>query len=455
MSTVALNVRLAKEIRKTVETSSTSLYNRLINKEEKIAVFGLGYVGLPLALHMAAKYQVVGFDINAKKVRSLNNGFDPCEEVTPEEFYNKDIIFYSNNESITDAKVFIVAVPTPVDSKCVPNLNALKSATKMVAAHLTPGAIVVFESTVYPGCTEEECVPILEQHSGLEYNKDFFVGYSPERINPGDEKNTFATIKKIVSASTANALEEVANIYGEVVTAGIHKAPSIKVAEAAKVVENTQRDVNIALMNELSYIFEKMDVSIHEVLEAAGTKWNFLNFFPGLVGGHCIGVDPYYMIHKAVEVGVSPRLITSSRKVNEQMSFFLANKMMNEFRSLNKSNQEIDILVKGITFKENVKDVRNSKVVDLIEKLIFLGYNVIIEDPYAEKEDVKEEYSLNLSKEYEINQQFDSVVFAVNHKEYHKMTSYQLDNLMKEDGFVLDIRGTFQDLVQNHRYITI
>jgi UDP-N-acetyl-D-galactosamine dehydrogenase len=459
MSSVTLNVQLTKALKnnatKRVQTEK-SFFERLLNKEEQIAVVGLGYVGLPLALHMAERFSVLGFDVNQSKIEALNTGYDPCEEVLPSDFLNKDIQFYGTGAVLEDAKMFIVAVPTPVDEKSAPDLRALKAATKTVAAHLSIGSIVVFESTVYPGCTEEVCVPILEEYSCLKYNEDFFVGYSPERINPGDEKNTFATIKKIVSASTPEALEEVANIYGSVVTAGIHKAPTMKVAEAAKVVENTQRDVNIALMNELSYIFDKIDVNIHEVLEAAGTKWNFLNFFPGLVGGHCIGIDPYYMMHKALEVGIQPRLIENSRKVNENMSFFLASKMMRAFAQFNKFNKDINILIKGITFKENVKDVRNSKVVDLIKKLQFLGYNVTIEDPYAEAHDVMEEYMLHLTDEREIkNERFDAVVFAVNHKDYHEMKAETLENLLTQDGFVLDIRGTFEHLVKNHQYITI
>jgi len=457
MSSATLNFQMTQNLRKKAKSAKVkkSLFEKLMNKEEQIAVIGLGYVGLPLALHMAEKFSVVGFDVNQSKIQALNKGYDPCEEVLPADFLNKDIEFHGKEGGLAGAKLFIVAVPTPVDNKSNPDLKALRAATKTVAAHLTPGSIVVFESTVYPGCTEEVCVPILESYSCLRYNEDFSVGYSPERINPGDEKNTFATIKKIVSASTPKALDELANIYGSVVTAGIYKAASIKVAEAAKVVENTQRDVNIALMNELSYIFEKIDISIHEVLEAAGTKWNFLNFFPGLVGGHCIGIDPYYMIHKALEVGVQPRLIDSSRKVNEQMSFFLASKMMKAFAHLNKFNKSINILIKGVTFKENVKDVRNSKVVDLINKLQFLGYNVVIEDPYAEEEDVMEEYGLFLEKEHSINKKFDAVVFAVNHKDYHEMNANQLENLLTKDGFVLDIRGTFSHLVKNHKYLTI
>ena len=455
MSTVSLNVQFTNTLKRTQYNTNRSLASKLLNKEEQVAVVGLGYVGLPLALSMSEKFSVVGFDINESKVFSLNQGHDPCDEVKDEEFEGKDISFYANGQALEGAKFFIVAVPTPVDENRIPNLNALRGATRMVANHISKGAIIVFESTVYPGCTEEVCVPILEEVSGLTYNKDFFVGYSPERINPGDTKNTFKTITKIVSGSTANALEEIAKVYDAVVTAGIHKAPSIKVAEAAKVVENTQRDVNIALMNELSYIFDKVGISIHDVLAAAGTKWNFLNFFPGMVGGHCIGVDPYYLIHKAKELGAETNLIESSRKVNENMSMFLAEKMVKAFVPMNKFNTEINILVKGITFKENVKDVRNSKIADLITLLKKIGYNVVIEDPYAEAEDVRHEYGLELAFEPQLQQQFDAVVFAVNHDDYHDLNENQVDAMLTKEGFILDIRGVFQYLAGSHKYMTI
>jgi len=430
-----------------------SLLKFLVSKEAQIAVIGLGYVGLPLALHMASKFSVIGFDVNQQKVKSLKKGIDPCEEVAKEDFHKKDIHFHDNHKVLKKANVFIVAVPTPVDANKEPNLNPIKNATISVAKALKAGDIVIFESTVYPGCTEEVCVPILEAYSGLTFNEDFTVGYSPERINPGDSKNTFATIKKIVSGSTSEALEVIAGIYENVVTAGIHRAPSIKVAEAAKVVENTQRDINIALMNELTYIFEKSGISINDVLAAAGTKWNFLNFFPGLVGGHCIGVDPYYLIHKAKQLGVASPLIQSSRNTNEKMVTHLMKKVIHQLAKVKKSNEEINVLIKGITFKENVKDVRNSKVADLIKKLQFLGYNIIIEDPYAEKTAVKNIYQLTLTDKVKADKlKYDAIVMAVNHTAYHQQ---EIEHLLTEEGFVLDIRGTFKSKVTAHSYLTI
>lgn len=431
----------------------TNLFQDLLDKKESIAVVGLGYVGLPLALHMAAKYNVVGFDISTSKIENLKNHIDPCEEVASQDFLEKDIQFSATIETIYNSKFFIVAVPTPIDDQKNPNLSPLISATKTVAKSLKEGDIVVFESTVYPGCTEEVCVPILESLSGLTYNKDFFVGYSPERINPGDTVNTFATIKKIVSASHPKALDVVAKVYNEVVTAGIHKATNIKVAEAAKVVENTQRDINIALMNELTFIFDKIGISINDVLEAAGTKWNFLKFFPGLVGGHCIGVDPYYLIHKAKELNEGASLIRAGRNVNEKMPYHLGMKIIKEACKFKKENKDISILIKGITFKENVKDIRNSKVINLIKLLQNFNYDITLEDPYAEAEDVQKHYEMTLSGKEHTSKKYDVVVMAVNHDTYHNDDT--IEGLLQENGFVFDVRGTFKHLFNSHKYLSI
>lgn len=435
--------------------TAPSLFQDLIEKRESIAVIGLGYVGLPLALEIASKFRVNGFDINTSKIQQLKQKIDPCNELSSIAFENKDIIFTYNQEDLVKAKFYIVAVPTPVNNEKKPDLTILKAATKTVAQNLKKGDVVVFESTVYPGCTEEVCVPILEAYSSLQYNQDFFVGYSPERINPGDTQHTFSTITKIVSGSNDETLDTIAKVYNEVVKAGIHKAPSIKVAEAAKVVENTQRDVNIALMNELKYIFDKIGISTQDVLKAAGTKWNFLNFFPGLVGGHCIGVDPYYLIHKATELNIETPLIKSSRLQNENLAEYLARKIAVELFYNNKENTQTHILIRGITFKENVKDIRNSKVANLIYHLKNYGYQITIEDPYAEADEVFHEYGYTLTPESEITQTFDFVVMAVNHEHYHTFDQHYMESQLTSNGIVLDIRGTFDYKFKKHRYITL
>ncbi len=456
----ALNLKTTLEINKSenilkVRYKKSNLFQQLIDKKESIAVIGLGYVGLPLALEVASKFKVTGYDIKASKIDALKLNIDPCNELESKHFKNKDIYFTNDTNDISNAKLYIVAVPTPVNSEKKPNLNALKAATKLVAQNLKKEDIVVFESTVYPGCTEEVCVPILEAYSSLKFNQDFFVGYSPERINPGDTKHTFSTITKIVSGSNQPTLETVANVYNEVVKAGIHKAASIKVAEAAKIVENTQRDVNIALMNELKYIFDKMNISTQDVLKAAGTKWNFLNFFPGLVGGHCIGVDPYYLIHKAAELNVEAPLIKSSRLQNENLAEYLARKIAVELFYNNKENAQINLLIRGITFKENVRDVRNSKVANLITHLKSYGYQVTIEDPYADNDEVNAEYGFSLTPEKELNKSFDAIIMAVNHEKYHTYGQDYMQSFLNQNGFVLDIRGTFDYQFKNHKYITL
>ncbi|PCE62566.1 nucleotide sugar dehydrogenase [Sediminicola luteus] len=429
------------------------LYTDLLKKKAAIAVVGLGYVGLPVALHMASKFKVVGYDINAEKVGYLKVEHDPSGEIASTEFKGKDIKFSAETKVLTQAKFYIVAVPTPIDRSNHPNLNPLVSATKSVAQVLKKGDIVVFESTVYPGCTEEVCVPILESISGLRYNEGFFVGYSPERINPGDTVHTFDSITKIVSGSTPKALDTIAQVYAEVVTAGVHKAPALNVAEAAKVVENIQRDVNIALMNELTYLFDGMDVAIKDVLEAAGTKWNFLNFFPGLVGGHCIGVDPYYLIHKAKEMHLSPSLLQTCRDTNERMTTFLAMKLLKASCAFGCQPEALQVLVKGITFKENVKDVRNSKVVNLIKNLQSFGFNITVEDPLAEVDEVDRMYDIALSKTSHRSKIYDIVVMAVDHKAYHEDLSWK--EQLSSDGLIFDIRGTFKKYADQYTYISL
>lgn len=430
----------------------SELLKDLLNKDAEMAVVGLGYVGLPLAVHMASTFKVTGFDINSEKVMELALHRDPCEELATSDFENKDITFSFNESNLADAKMYIVAVPTPIDSNKTPDLTPLKKATATVARHLKKGDCVVFESTVYPGCTEEICVPILQRISRLKFNEDFTVGYSPERINPGDKKHTFTQITKVVSGSTDEALELIAGVYDQVVEAGVHKAASLKVAEASKIVENIQRDVNIGLMNELNMIFSTMDVPMKDVLKAAGTKWNFQNYFPGLVGGHCIGVDPYYLIDRAHQFNCKPAMLEQARKTNEGMIEYIAKKIVRHLglsKPLNKSR----ILIKGITFKEDVNDIRNSKIAEVAQLLQSKGCKVVVEDPYAKAHEVKREYKLDLYPAKQIEGSFDVVVMAVNHSEYQDLKP--TDIRLNAGGFVLDVRGTFQHLAEGNRYETL
>jgi len=345
------------------------LLTQLQQKQEKLAVIGLGYVGLPIALAFAKKLSVIGFDINAERIALMQQGIDPSKELVKADFEGADIVFTNSLEVLKEAKFFIVAVPTPVDEHNVPNLQPVIKASQTIGKVIKKGDYVVFESTVYPGCTEEDCLPIIEKISGLQVGADFKLGYSPERINPGDKVHTLETIVKVVSGCDTESLETIAAVYSMVVKAGVHKATSIKVAEACKIIENTQRDINIALMNELSIIFDKMNINTYEVLEAAGTKWNFLNFFPGLVGGHCIGVDPYYLTYKAAELGYTSRIITAGRFINDTMGAYVAKKIL-QYIIQNVANVKASkVLVLGATFKENVSDIRNSKVVDIVKAL--------------------------------------------------------------------------------------
>ena len=418
------------------------MFKEIQNKEKKIAVIGLGYVGLPLALEFAKKFSVIGFDINQERVEMMKNGQDPSEELEAEAFENKDIIYTADPEVLKEAHFFIVAVPTPVDEHKVPNLRPVLGASHTVGKALKKGDYVIFESTVYPGCTEEDCVPILEQESGLKFNRDFKVGYSPERINPGDKEHTVANILKIVSGSDEESLKEISAVYGSIITAGIYEAPTMKVAEAAKVIENTQRDLNISFMNELAVIFDKMDIDTKEVLKAAGTKWNFINLSPGLVGGHCISVDPYYLLHKAKQIGYDPQVILSGRRINDSMPAFIAKRLVQTLIAKDKTLSKCKVLVQGVTFKENVADIRNSKVADLIKELMGYSVNVHIADPHASPNEVAHEYNLTLVDK--ISDDYDAIMVAVNHKEYVNQDADFFKSISKDEPIVFDIKGIYE-----------
>ena len=414
----------------------------LLKKKHEIAVIGLGYVGLPLALSLAKKFKVIGFDLSVGRIEMMKNKIDPSEEVEPEAFENKDILFTADQKDLASAKFFIVAVPTPVDDSKVPDLSYLESASEIVGKVLKKGDLVVYESTVYPGCTEEDCLPVLEKVSGLKFNKDFKLGYSPERINPGDKVRTLEKILKIVSGSDEEALDLVAGVYGSIIEAGIHRAPSIKVAEAAKVIENTQRDLNISLMNELSIIFDRLGIDTQEVLEAAGTKWNFLKFSPGLVGGHCISVDPYYLLHKSKQVGYDPQVILSGRRVNDGMPVHIARKLTQLLIQRSKNPSKSKVLVMGITFKENVADIRNSKVAELVKELMQYSINVHLVDPYASPNEVAKEYQLSMIDK--LGSDYDAIIVAVAHKEYARLDEVYFRSISSTDPILMDIKGLYQ-----------
>ncbi len=426
------------------------MYNKIISKEAKISVIGLGYVGLPIALEFAKQVPVIGFDIKEDRVEMMKNNIDPSKELSSSDFDNTDIIFTANPDDLKQAQFHIVAVPTPINEHRQPDLTPLLSACRTVGKVLKKGDYVVFESTVYPGCTEEDCVPILEKESGLAYIKDFKVGFSPERINPGDKVHTLTSIKKVTSGCDAESAQEISKVYEMVIKAGVYQASSIKVAEAAKIIENTQRDVNIALMNELSIIFNKLNINTYEVLEAAGTKWNFLNFYPGLVGGHCIGVDPYYLVHKAKQLGYHPQIINSGRFVNDSMGGSVAKQTVKRLLAKDKHLTESKVLVMGITFKENVSDIRNSKVVVVIRELQSYRVNVDVIDPYASKEQVKEEYNIELS--VDVSDDYDAVIVAVIHEEYSKLKEDYFKTVLKDDGVFVDLKGIFKNKIKGFTY---
>lgn len=412
--------------------------------ELKIAVIGLGYVGLPLAVEFGKKVPVVGFDIHQKRIDELKNGQDHTLEVSPEELAKSAHLTYSANlEELKDCNFFIVTVPTPIDHVNRPDLTPLQKASETIGKVLKKNDIVVYESTVYPGATEEICVPVLEKVSGLKFNQDFFVGYSPERINPGDKVNTLTKIKKITSGSTAEIANIVDAVYASIITAGTYKATSIKVAEAAKVIENTQRDLNIALVNELSVIFERIGIDTVDVLEAAGSKWNFLPFRPGLVGGHCIGVDPYYLTHKAEEVGYNPQVILAGRRINDNMAQYVAQSTIKHMvkNGIDVTTATVGIL--GVTFKENCPDIRNSKIADVIQEFKQWGVRVVVCDPWADAKEVKDEYGIELglvNADYPV----DSVVVAVGHNEFRHLSAQELRGYVRGEKPVLaDVKSLF------------
>jgi len=426
------------------------VYQDLINKKSKLSLIGLGYVGLPIALEFAKNIPVIGFDISDERIEMMKNKIDPSDELEPEAFEGCDITFTSNPEDLKEASFHIVAVPTPIDNHNMPDLTPLLAATRTVGKILKKGDYVVYESTVYPGATEEDCVPILEELSGLKFIEDFKVGYSPERINPGDKVNTIVTIKKIVSGCDDISLDNIAKTYELVVKAGVHRAPAIKVAEAAKVIENTQRDVNIALMNELSIIFNRMGINTYDVLEAAGTKWNFLKFFPGLVGGHCIGVDPYYLAFKAREYRYHPQIINSGRFVNDSMGFYVAKQLVKKLIDKGKAVLEAKVLIMGVTFKENVSDLRNSKVADVVSELKTYGIHVDVVDPYASSKEVKHEYGFELTENP--SKDYDAVIVAVSHDEYAKLSEDYFKSISTKDGILVDIKGLFRNKIKELTY---
>jgi UDP-N-acetyl-D-galactosamine dehydrogenase len=431
--------------------SRKKMFANLQLQNNKLAVVGLGYVGLPIALAFAKKIKVIGFDINAARIAQMQNHQDPSRELSASAFEGCQIEFTDQITTLSQASFFIVAVPTPIDAMNLPDLKPLLSATRTVGQALKKGDYVVFESTVYPGCTEEDCIPLLEAVSGLKFNEDFKVGYSPERINPGDKQHTLQNVIKIVSGSCAVSLEEIAKVYELVIDAGVHRAPSIKVAEAAKIVENTQRDVNISLVNELSIIFNKMGINTYDVLEAAGTKWNFLKFYPGLVGGHCIGVDPYYLVHKAMQVGYHSKVINSGRYVNDSMGFYIGKQTAKKIIAQGKMIQEARVLVMGCTFKENVSDIRNSKVIDVVRELASFQISVDIIDPFADAAELMHEYGIGLSAAAQ--GPYDAIVVAVNHEQYTQLTEADFKALLKDNqGLLVDIKGIFRDQIKDLAY---
>lgn len=426
------------------------MYQELLDKKAKLAVIGLGYVGLPIALEFAKKISVIGFDIHEGRIEMMKKGIDPSKELAKEEFSGCDIHFTSKIEELKEANFFIVAVPTPVDQHNVPDLRPVKKASETIGKILKKGDYVVFESTVYPGCTEEDCLPIIEKISGLKNISDYKLGYSPERINPGDKTHTLSKIVKVVSGCDAESLEQIAKVYEIVVKAGVHKVSSIKVAEAAKIIENTQRDLNIALMNELSIIFEKIGINTYEVLEAAGTKWNFLKFYPGLVGGHCIGVDPYYLTYKSSELGFNSKVILAGRNINDGMALYVARRVVRHITKTSTDLKSARVLVMGATFKENVSDIRNSKVADVVKELQSFSLNVDVHDPYASSEDLMQEYGFGLT---EINgTDYDAVIMAVSHLPYADLDGKYFDSITKPHAVIYDLKGTLRNKIENRIY---
>lgn len=426
------------------------MYKELTDRKAKLAVVGLGYVGLPIALEFARKISVIGFDINEKRIEMMKRGVDPSNELDKKDFEGCDITFTSSLDVLKEARFFIVAVPTPVDEHNVPDLLPVKKASETIGKVIKKGDYVVFESTVYPGCTEEDCLPVIEKLSGLKGITDFKLGYSPERINPGDKTHTLARIIKVVAGCDAVSLDEIAKVYELVVEAGVHRVSSIKVAEAAKIIENTQRDLNIALMNELSIIFDMMGINTFEVLEAAGTKWNFLKFNPGLVGGHCIGVDPYYLTYKASELGYDAEVILAGRNINDNMAKYVARKVVQHIIKNSGDVKSSKVLVKGATFKENVSDIRNSKVADVVKALQSFYINVDVEDPHADSEQLKHEYGFGLATE--TGNDYDAVIITVPHKDYLELDEDYFSGITKPHGLVADLKGIYRNKITKRNY---
>ncbi len=426
------------------------MYEQLLKKEKTLAVIGLGYVGLPIALEFARKIRVIGFDISEPRVELMKKGIDPSNELNASAFEGCDISFTANPEDLRKASFFVVAVPTPVDQHRVPDLTPLTKASETLSRVLKAGDYVVYESTVYPGCTEDDCLPILERGSGLKLGKDFKIGYSPERINPGDTVHTLSNVIKVSSGSDPDAAEQIAKTYELVVKAGVHRAPSIKVAEAAKIIENTQRDLNIALMNELSKIFDKIGINTYDVLEAAGTKWNFLKFQPGLVGGHCIGVDPYYLTYKSMELGYTPQIILSGRRVNDAMASYVARRTVQFMLAAGVHVQDARVLILGTTFKENVSDIRNSKVADVVATLKEYQIQVEVVDPHADSKEVEHEYGYGLSPAR--TGQYDAVILAVSHEEYLGKDESWFEEFIKPGGLLVDIKGLYRGRIERLKY---
>ena len=411
--------------------------------KDKIGIIGLGYVGLPLAVAFSKEFQVSGFDINPARIDELNNANDSTLEVESELLENNaNLSFSSSSDCLSDCRFIIVTVPTPVNSSNEPDLSPLIKASTTIGKLLKPGMIVIYESTVYPGATEEVCVPILEKESNLIFNQDFFAGYSPERINPGDKKHRINNIVKVTSGSSPEAASEVDKLYSTIISAGTHKASSIKVAEAAKVIENTQRDVNIALINELAIIFESMGIDTQEVLEAAGTKWNFLSFWPGLVGGHCIGVDPYYLTYKSEQLGYSPEIILAGRKLNDGMGLYIASQLVKHMTNQSIALEHAKVLVMGITFKENCPDMRNTKVIDVIHELSQFGCAIVCYDPWVNVENVKQAFKIN-QIEYPAKNKYSAIILAVSHDEFIKLGSKKIREFGKENHILYDLKYLF------------
>lgn len=427
----------------------------LKTKKTSIGVIGMGYVGLPIALAFAKQIHVIGYDIKPDRVELLKNHIDPSDELTSEEFENCDIEFTYNYEDLHKASFYIVTVPTPVNKHNLPDLSMLISASETIGKVIKKGDYVVYESTVYPGATEEDCIPVIEKISGLKRCIDFKFGYSPERINPGDPNHTLANTIKVVSGCDQESLDQIATIYSWVVKAGVHRAPTVKVAESAKIIENTQRDINIALMNELSIIFNKMNINTYDVLEAAGTKWNFLKFEPGLVGGHCIGVDPYYLVHKAYEYRYHSQVILSGRKVNDDMGYYVAEQTAKLLIATGKNLLKTNVLILGVTFKENVTDIRNTRVVDMISEMKSYGINVDAVDYMADADEFYKEYGYKLKEKPD--KKYDAIVLAVKHKNYENFDEESLSHLLCDDGkgIVVDIKGVLRGKINNYKYWTL